>query len=110
MKPPARDIAVDALEDLWRNCESSDIGASTHFAKFCISDDDAKALTTKHLARWRPQVLDSESKPSPAPAPNGVQHPEDSNPTPSSAPSPAVKIEGEQMKKNHVGQAVAAAG
>ena len=22
MKPPARGIAIDALEDLWRNCES----------------------------------------------------------------------------------------
>ena len=68
-----------------------------------ISDDDAKAPTTKHLAKWRPQVLASESKPSLAQVPNGVQHPEDSNPTP-------VKVEGEQMKKNLADQAVAAAG
>lgn len=92
MKPPARDIAIDALEDLWRNY------------------DDAKAPTAKHLAKWRPQVLASESKPSPAPAPNGMEHQEESNPTLSSAPSPAVKSEGDQMKTNQAGQAVAAAG
>lgn len=110
MKPPARDIAIDALEDLWRNCESSDIGPSTPFANVYLSDDDGKAPTAKHLAKWRPQVLASESKPSLAPAPNGMEHPEESNPTLSSAPSPAVKSEGEQMNANQAGQAVAAAG
>ncbi|CAF9909350.1 MAG: hypothetical protein ALECFALPRED_005526 [Alectoria fallacina] len=92
MKPPARDIAIDALEDLWRNY------------------DDAKAPTAKHLAKWRPEVLASESKPRQVSAPNGKEHPEDSKPTLSSAPSPVVKSEGEQMKNNQAGQAVAAAG
>ena len=110
MKPPARDIAIDALEDLWRNCKSSDTGPSTPFADVCLSDDDAKAPTAKLLAKWRPQVLASESKPSLAPAPNGIEHPEDSHPTLSSAPPPAVKSEGEQMKNDQAGQAVAAAG
>lgn len=112
MKPPARDIAIDALEDLWRNCKSSDTGPSTLSVNDYLSDDDAKAPTAKHLAKWRPQVLASESKANPVPAPNGLPHP-DSNPTSSSAPSPpspAVKAEDEQMKKNQVGQAVAAAG
>ena len=113
MKPPARDIAIDALEDLWRNCKSSDTGPIRPFADLHPPDDDAKAPTAKHLAKWRPQVLASESKPNPAPVPNGLQYPEDSKSTSSSAPpapSPTVKAEGEQMKKNQAGQAVAAAG
>lgn len=73
------------------------------FANVYLSDDDAKAPTAKHLARWRPQVLASESKPSVTPAPNGVT-------TLSSAPAPAGKAEGEQMKNNQAGHAVAAAG
>ncbi|SLM40695.1 Symplekin/Pta1 [Lasallia pustulata] len=39
LRPPVRDICIDALEDLWRNY------------------DDAKVPTTKVLAKWRPQVL-----------------------------------------------------
>lgn len=95
MKLPAREIAIDALEDLWRNY------------------DDAKAPTAKLLAKWRPQVLASESRPNLASAPNGLQHPEDSNSTYSPAPSlpsQGVKAEDETMKKNHASQAVAAAG
>lgn len=110
MKPPARDIAIDALEDLWRNCNFPDTGSTSRFANVYLSDDDAKGPTAKHLAKWRPQLLASESKPSPAPAPNGLQHLEDSQPTLSTASSAVVKAEGEQMKSNQAGQAVAAAG
>lgn len=113
MKPPARDIAIDALEDLWRNCKPSDTSRSTPSANVYLSDDDAKAPTAKHLAKWRPQVLASEGKPNPAPAPNSQQQAEDSKSAPSSAPSkhsPAIKNESEQMKNNQAGQAVAAAG
>lgn len=111
MKPPAREIAIDALEDLWRNCESLDTGPSVPFdADICLSDDDAKAPTAKHLAKWRPHAMVSENKPRSDPVPNGVYNPEDSNPTPQSVPSPADKAKGEQIKNNQAGQAVAAAG
>ena len=111
MKPPAREIALDALEDLWRNCESSDTGLSMPFdADLCLPDDDAKAPTAKHLAKWRPHAMVPENKPRSDPAPNGVYNPEDSNPTPQSVPSPADKAKGEQIKSNQAGQAVAAAG
>ena len=39
MKPPARDICIDAVEDLWRNFE------------------DARAPAQKLLVKWRPSVL-----------------------------------------------------
>lgn len=111
MKPPAREIALDALEDLWRNCKSSDTGPSLPFyADFCLTDDDAKAPTAKHLAKWRPYVLASENKPRSDQALNDVQIPDDSKHTPQSGPSPAEKAEGEQMKNNQASQPVAAAG
>ena len=113
MKLPAREIAIDALEDLWRNCKCSDNGSFKAFADIYPSDDDAKAPTAKHLAKWRPQVLASESKPNLASAPNGLQHTEDSKRNTSSVASPpstAFKAGGEQMKNNQATQAVAAAG
>ncbi|KAI9728264.1 MAG: hypothetical protein M1834_007757 [Cirrosporium novae-zelandiae] len=40
LKPPARDICIDALEDLWRNY------------------DDARGPAKKLLTKWRPHVLE----------------------------------------------------
>lgn len=92
VKPPARNMALDALEDLWRNY------------------DDAKAPATKHLAKWRPQVLGSETKPSTASNTNGVK-PEDTRSPPSSAlPATLAKAESEQMGQNQASPPVAAAG
>ncbi|KAI9756161.1 MAG: hypothetical protein M4579_003974 [Chaenotheca gracillima] len=66
LRPPARELALDALEDLWRNYE------------------DARTSAAKVLVRWRPQVVQAEAKPpavegtpmgtslSPPAAPNGV--------------------------------------
>ncbi|KAI9846489.1 MAG: hypothetical protein M1837_003909 [Sclerophora amabilis] len=66
LRPPAREISLDALEDLWRNYE------------------DARASAAKLLVKYRPHVLQAEPKPSvaeedikaasisPSPAPNGV--------------------------------------
>ncbi|KAK8218182.1 hypothetical protein IWZ01DRAFT_492218 [Phyllosticta capitalensis] len=39
MRPPVRDVCLDAIEDLWRNYEG------------------AKGLTTKLISKWRPQLL-----------------------------------------------------
>ncbi|MCJ1449792.1 hypothetical protein MMC28_000120 [Mycoblastus sanguinarius] len=92
MKPPARDIAIDALEDLWRNY------------------DDAKAPAAKFLLKLRPQIMASETKPNTAPAKNGVQLAEDTkNHTPSAPPADDTP-DGEQMKNNPAGLPVAAAG
>ncbi|KAF2452702.1 hypothetical protein BDY21DRAFT_424984 [Lineolata rhizophorae] len=42
LRPPVRELCIDALEDLWRNYE------------------DARAPAAKHLAKWRPQVLQQQ--------------------------------------------------
>ncbi|MCJ1296551.1 hypothetical protein MMC34_008117 [Xylographa carneopallida] len=43
LRPPVREMCVDALEDLWRNY------------------DDARAPTRKLLAKWRPHVLEADT-------------------------------------------------
>lgn len=43
-RPPAREMGLDALEDLYRNYE------------------DAKAVTTKFLQKWRPSVLEVKAE------------------------------------------------
>ncbi|KAK7521676.1 uncharacterized protein IWZ02DRAFT_442664 [Phyllosticta citriasiana] len=39
MRPPVREVCIDAIEDLWRNYEG------------------AKSLTTKLISKWRPYLL-----------------------------------------------------
>lgn len=76
-------------------------------------DDDAKAPAAKHLAKWRPHVLASESKPSVTPDTNRVIKSEDSKDPPLQAVNTASKIssgDGEQLKGNQGALPVAAAG
>ena len=84
MKPPAREICLDAVEDLWRDFE------------------DARLPAQKLLTQWRPGVLPPPPLPPPTPAAeNGAaQSP--------SAPSPNGTAQGEEQMK--AGTAVAAAG
>lgn len=92
VKPPARDMALDALEDLWRNY------------------DDAKTPAARHLAKWRPQVLVSETEPPAATVTNGVK-PEDPRKSPPSAVIlNATKAESEPMEQNQASPPVAAVG
>jgi symplekin len=59
-RPPVREIALDAVEDMWRNCEfnfsllyeSGDVELLT-----VMTDDGAKSLAGKDLGKWRPEVL-----------------------------------------------------
>ena len=91
MKLPARCIALDALEDLWRN------------------HDDAKAFAAKPLAKWRPDVLASETKPSTGQNFTGEKQQGDAGPPPPSSTN-ALKTEGEQMEKFQGSRPVIAAG
>lgn len=95
MKPPAREICIDAVEELWR------------------TNEDAKGPTTKLLMKWRPHVLppaagkNAEAQQTT----NGVQYTINSK----VPPAPAVKKEEEatdsdQMKNTQAGMPVAAAG
>ncbi len=92
MKLPTRDIAIDALEDLWRNY------------------DDAKAPAAKHLAKWRPQILASGSMPSTASSTKGVKSEDPRSPLAPAMPSSSTNVEGDQMGKNQGSPPVAAAG
>ncbi|KAL9127207.1 MAG: hypothetical protein Q9217_003863 [Psora testacea] len=99
-KPPAREICIDAVEDLWRNY------------------DDAKAPTTKILQKWRPHILPPKPQPQSQAQPptqtNGALPPpaEPSDPRSPSRPeasSASAKAEGE-IKSPTAGMPVAAAG
>ena len=75
--------------------------------------DDAKAPAAKHLAKWRPQVLELESKPIATPSVNELPKSEDNE---DSAPPAVISTnasapgDSEQMKANQGALAVAAAG
>lgn len=96
VRPPVRDLCIDALEDLWRNCLSSapllhrpdsllpflsveppNPNASTlyYIANLASIDEDAKHATTKLLLKWRPHIL-------PAPDANPALQPHASHGSP----------------------------
>lgn len=59
MRPPAREIALDAVEAVWRDC----MFISVVFFFFCkltnvLADDDARPMAGKYLTKWRPGFAD----------------------------------------------------
>ncbi|KAI9681165.1 MAG: hypothetical protein M1817_002447 [Caeruleum heppii] len=66
LRPPVRELCIDALEDLWRNYE------------------DAKSAAAKVLMRWRPQALEFEQKPNGLKLESGNETPLPSEPVQSS--------------------------
>ncbi len=112
MKPPARDIAIDAVEDLWRNCRFPEHRLVLIFSVLQakpILDDDAKGPAAKVLAKWRPQVLPTPAKPSTPLTINGVKSEEAKSPPPSTL-AHTTPVGGEQMEHKQGGLPVAAAG
>lgn len=56
LRPPVRSMALDAVEDLWRNCEYP--LSDAHLQRLiCTADDDARSSAAKILTKWRPAVL-----------------------------------------------------
>ena len=111
MKPPARNIAIDAVEDLWRNCKCLEhvlFNPPVLQAKVFL-DDDAKGPAAKVLAKWRPQVLPPPAKPSTPLNMNGLKSEEVKSPPPSTL-AHTTPVGGEQMEHKQGGFPVAAAG
>lgn len=76
MKPPARELALDTVYEIWVEC------------KFCLSqrilndlladmlgiiDEDARPLAEKYLHRWRPGFAETHAAADGAPTGNGTQ-------------------------------------
>lgn len=59
MKPPARQIALNAVEDIWKTCKPANIVNSSNANQYV--DDDAKPMAAKYLAKWRPGFLEQNS-------------------------------------------------
>ena len=112
-------MCLDAVEDMWQNCELPKFFRLAFTSKLPIqtrhligrvvimltkaspfSDDDAKIPTTKILAKWRPSALLKDEKP-PAET-NGVkQHePEPPGGVDSSLPSQNPPVLGTAPSKN----------
>jgi symplekin len=57
MRPPVRELALDAVEDVWATCMTS-----THIltccSNQCATDEDAKPVAAKYLTKWRPGFAD----------------------------------------------------
>ena len=94
MKPPCREICIDAIEDLWRNY------------------DDAKVATTKILTKWRPYVLPPPAKNPPAATQKTTapQAPAQSKESPGPGTPVQDSGDGPQSKGSHPGLPLAAAG
>ncbi|KAL8909973.1 MAG: hypothetical protein Q9171_004706 [Xanthocarpia ochracea] len=93
VRPPVREICIDALVDLWRNFE------------------DARAPAAKLLKKLRPNVLDENPPnhhppPPPPPSADVIRSPPPPNESKETLPSASVKSEGIPSTPN----AVAAAG
>ena len=58
-RPPARELAVDVLVDMWRTSKFFDRSWIIDVL-ISVPDDRAKISTTKLLTRWRPEVLKEE--------------------------------------------------
>lgn len=60
MRPPVRELALDAVEDVWRTCKS-DIYIAEKFYTYDFTDDDAKDIAAQYLTKWRPGFLERNS-------------------------------------------------
>lgn len=56
MRPPVREIALDAVEDIWTTCEFCSPFWRMHF--LTVTDEDARPMAAKYLSKWRPGFED----------------------------------------------------
>ena len=53
-RPPVRELALDAVEDVWATCEYHFHPSNGSKQLTCPTDEDAKPMSAKYLAKWRP--------------------------------------------------------
>lgn len=59
-RPPAREMCIDALEDLYQNCKCCHC-CRRKKVTHVFADADTRAATTKLLQKWRPNVLQAST-------------------------------------------------
>lgn len=52
MRPPVRELALDAVEDIWNTCKHRFLSYSIVMLTFV--DENAKPIAAKYLRKWRP--------------------------------------------------------
>ncbi|KAI9702060.1 MAG: hypothetical protein M1836_001404 [Candelina mexicana] len=86
-RPPTREICIDALEDLYLNCEHPCQPLSLiQISDIAVMglDDDARNAAQKLLLKWRPHVIEKEASTNGTP-----EHTKSTAISPSSAPAQA---------------------
>lgn len=62
MKPPVRDTALDTVQDVWLECESSLVFFSYVAVLLTFSIvEDARPMAAKYLTKWRPGFIESQT-------------------------------------------------
>ena len=55
-KPPAKEMAADALEDLWNNCKSEQF-LDVPILSMHVTDEEARAAVKPYLTKVRPNAV-----------------------------------------------------
>lgn len=59
MRPPVREIALDAVEDVWATCRTlASVFHDMVLLTTSFTDEDAKPIAAKYLTKWRPGFAD----------------------------------------------------
>jgi symplekin len=61
MRPPVREIVLDAVEDVWNTCKPFSL--QNIITLLTDIDEDAKPIAAKYLAKWRPGFADKQNGP-----------------------------------------------
>ncbi|KAI9746123.1 MAG: hypothetical protein M1818_000804 [Claussenomyces sp. TS43310] len=62
MRPPAREMALDAVQDIWKTCElKSPVNIQDKINCARYADDDARPMASKYLGKWRPGYLETNT-------------------------------------------------
>lgn len=101
MRPPARALTLDTMQEIWIECKFAPLMMSVHFVVLFLSliltylVEDARPLATKYLDKWRPGFVQAHTAPAIESAPTEVPAEGLSGDmgegTPSTTPSPAVE-------------------
>jgi symplekin len=74
MRPPAREVALDTVGEIWVECKSCmTLIVNERTAANESIDEDARPIASKYLAKWRPGFMESQAPGADGAAPTTAQ-------------------------------------